>query len=192
MGASEAESSADAAIRRADEQVAKERAAAQARVDEMRRETDARIQDAERKMRSEMERMRMEVSDKHRSMQETLRLNGKQKSDAVQEAERRIAERENNLHEWQSLKELNLAKREASLDEWEQARQKQSLAVQAHDKRLLKLEQSQHRRTMERTLDRVARHLQHGDADTGGRITPTQDVFASAIEQAAQASQREH
>merc|ERR1712217_774334 len=108
-------------------------------------------------------------------------------NDALQEAERRISERENNLHEWQSLKELNLANGEASLDEWEQARQKQSLAVQAHDKRLLKLEQSQHRRTMERTLDRVARHLQLGDGDTGGRTTPTREVFASAT-----ASQRDH
>merc|ERR1712129_182959 len=100
----------------------------------------------------------------------------------MDEAMRRIKMNETGISEWKATKEEQLTLREFDFAQVNKARLEQHRDFETHHKTLLELERGQHAQTMERTLNRITRQLQFGDADhSGGRRTPTRELLAAAV-----------
>jgi len=140
------------------------------------------VQECERKRFLEVTHARAEQAADRQFADAALQECERRRSRTLDEAQRRIAEHEQSIGEWKALKELELSKREAGLETWAAAKREHRAAAEDHHKEMLALERGMHRKTMERTLDRVALHLTCGGgaSPTGGRETPTREVIAAA------------
>lgn len=163
--AREAERAADEARTRAEEKVASARASAEARVKEVRATCDERVRTHEAQRRLEAERLKAEVTADRRALDEKNRMCLEQRHVALCEAKRRIESSEKGVQMWMSSKECQLVKKEADWSDWGETQKQQKKGFEAHHKQLLEMEQNLHKRTMERTLDRVVRHMKFGDTD---------------------------
>lgn len=121
--------------------------------------------------------MHEKVVQRQRQMEETLYLNGRQKSEALNDAKRHTSAVEQDASEWKAIKEVEFSRKEARLEEWTSNQRKQNESLQTHYKGMLELEKSLHHRTMERTMQRVNRQLEFGDAGTTGKDTPTRQAI---------------
>jgi len=190
--AREAERAADEACRRAEADAAAARAAADARVKEIRRMCEERVNTHEAQRRLEAERLRAEVAAEKRATQETSRACYEQRRTALDECKKRVYAVEAEAHSWFAKKDRELAKKEAMWTAWGSQQEQHKKDFEQRHKGMLELEQGLHRRTMERTLDRITRHLQfgNGDANPGEPATPTKEVFAAAAAPAADCAAR--
>lgn len=175
--AEDAEERAEGARRRAEDEVNEAKAREEARVQEIRRWADARVRECEDQKTFETQQTHEKMTQRQRQMEETLFLNGRQKSEALTEAKRHAGEVEKEAVEWKAMMEIEFSRKEARLEEWTSKQRRQNDSIETHNKGLLELEKALHNRTMERTMQRVNRQLEYGDAGTTGRDTPTRQVL---------------
>jgi len=175
--ATDAEERAEAARKRVEDEVRAAKAREDKRVQEMRSWADARVRECEDQKAFETRQMHEKVTQRQRLMEETLYLNGRQKSEALNEAKRHTSAVEQDSLEWKAMKEMEFSRKEARLEEWTSNQRRQNESLQTHHKGLLELEKALHNKTMERTMQRVNRHLEFGDAGTNGRETPTRQAL---------------
>jgi len=177
--AQDAEERAEATRRRCEAEVEATREQEEVRVADARRLAESRARECEDQKNFEINQMHKQSIQRHRAMEETLYVSGRQKSEALSEARRHVTIMELDMREARAIQEAETSRREGRLDEWLSAQRRQNTAFEAHHKGMLELEKGLHKKTMERTMQRVNRHLKLGDADCGGRETPTREVFKS-------------
>jgi len=175
--AKDAEERAEGARRRADDEVAAAKAREEARVQDIRRWADARVRECEDQKVFETQQMHEKVTQRQRQMEETLYLNGRQKSEALVECKRRTGAIEQEASEHKAMMEMEFARKEGRLDEWTSKQRRQNTTLETHHKAMLELEKGLHSRTMERTMQRINRQMEYGDAGSNGRDTPTRQVI---------------
>lgn len=173
----ETQERADATCKHAEEEVLAARAREETRVEEIRRWMDARVRECEDQKVFEIQQMREKTLQRQRQMEESLYLNGRQKSEALAEAKRHMTSVEQEQKEWRAMQEIEFARKEARLDEWTEKQRRQNSSLETHHKGMLELEKGLHGRTMQRTMERVNRQIEYGDAATGGRETPTREAI---------------
>lgn len=175
--ATDAEERAEAAMRRAEDEVKAAKAREEDRVQEIRKWADARVRECADQKAFEIQQMHEKLTQRQRQMEETLYLNGRQRSEALSEAKRHTASVEQDALEWKAMKEMEFARKEARIEEWTSNQRRQNESLQNQHKGLLDLEKALHNRTMERTMQRVNRQIEYGDAATTGRDTPTRQAI---------------
>lgn len=173
----DAEERAEGARKRAEDEVKEAKAREETRVQEIRKWADARVKECDDQKAFETQQMHSKSVQRQRQMEETLYLNGRQKSEALTEAKRHTSAVEQDALEWRAMMEIEFSRKEARIDEWTSKQRKQNEAMENQHKGLLELEKGLHGRTMERTMQRVTRHLEYGDAAANGRDTPTRQAF---------------
>jgi hypothetical protein len=175
--ARDAEDRAEGARRRAEDEVKEAKAREEARVQELRTWAETRVRESEDQKTFEIQQLNEKSVQRQRQMEETLFLNGRQKSQALDEAKRNTSAVEQEATEFRAMMEIEFSRKEARLDEWTAKQRRQNASMEAQHKGMLELEKGLHSRTMERTMQRINRHLEHGDAGTSGKDTPTRQVF---------------
>lgn len=164
--ARDAEERADMIQQRANQEIADARAHEEARVARIRAEADARVHDFQLKMREHVEMMDSHAVERQRALEEAMYHHGLRKEEAIAAARRHLAamEQEHQMIQCQQAAEIQL--KEARLQEWKEIERRRNDEVVKHHKDLLDLERSLHTKTMERTIDRVTRHLKFGCEDS--------------------------
>jgi len=175
--AQDAEGRAEGTRRKAEDEVKDAKSREEARVLEIRKWADARVRECEDQKAFEIQQMHEKVKGRQRQMEETLFLNGRQKSEALSEAKRHTSAVEQDAVEWKAMMEIEFSRKESRLDEWTAKQRRQNSSLENHHKGMLELEKGLHNRTMERTMQRVNRQLETGDAGSNGRDTPTRQVM---------------
>merc|ERR1719506_1946614 len=98
--------------------------------------------------------------------------------DWTTKAKRHTSAVEQDAKEWKVMMEVELSRKEGRLEDWTTKQRQQNSLVEAHHKGLLELEKGLHNRTVERTMQRINRHLEYGDAGVNGRDTPTRQALS--------------
>lgn len=177
--AKDSEERAEGARKRCDDEVAQAKAREETRVLEIRKWAEAKLRECEDQKAFEIQQMHDKISQRQRQMEETLYLNGRQKSEALKEAGRRTDTIETEAAEWRATMEIEFSRKEARLGEWAGKQRMQNTSMEAHHKGMLELEKGLHSKTMERTMQRVNRQIEYGDAGANGRDTPTRQLLNS-------------
>lgn len=165
----EAEDMAELAKKRGDDEVAAARAREDKRVAEIRAQTNARIRELEMRMRDEANMRDHHLAERQKLMEDAVYSNSREKQEAVDAARRHLAAMEHELHLNKAELDSQHAHNESRLDEFKNTEKQNAEALVKHHKDMLELEQSLHARTMERTMDRVTRHLKlPGEPDDPG------------------------
>jgi len=168
--AREAEENTEQIRLRAHQEIAEARAREDRRVAEVRAQADERMRALEAKMRDEANMRDSHLIERQKLMEEALLNNSKQKQDAVQSAQRHLAAMEQELQDSRTKQEALFAQKEARMQEVKVS-EKQHMEDQVkYHKELLELEKSMHARTMERTMDRVTRHLKVDTAEESAAV----------------------
>lgn len=155
----EAEDMAEHTKQRADADVAAARAREDQRVAEIRAQTNARIRELEMRMRDEANMRDQHLVERQKLMEDAVYSNSKEKQEAVDAARRHLAAMEHELQLNKAELESLHGHKQSRLDEFKMAEKQNAEALVKHHKDMLDLEQSLHAKTMERTMDRVTRHL---------------------------------
>eukprot|EP00931_Biecheleriopsis_adriatica_P066946 TRINITY_DN41165_c0_g1_i1.p1 TRINITY_DN41165_c0_g1~~TRINITY_DN41165_c0_g1_i1.p1 ORF type:complete len:334 (-),score=118.27 TRINITY_DN41165_c0_g1_i1:84-1085(-) len=159
----EAEETAELVQKRANDEIAAARARQDVRVAEVRAQADARVRQLEVKMREEANMRDQHLIERQRAMEENLYTNTREKQEAVDEARRHLAAMEQELADAKAKQEAAYTEQVARLEEFKATTKRNTDEEVKHQKGLLELEQTLHARTMERTMDRVTRHLKLGE-----------------------------
>jgi len=175
--AREAQRNLEDVQQRSEERLSAAKAHSAARIEELRREAAEQLRVSEGLKRDAFDEFRKAC------FKQGLDLKAKQQiQQALDEAARRVRSNESEIYAWRTAKESQLAERERELEARNRRRLAQQRDVEAHHQGLLGLEQGLHAQTMDRTLNRITRQLQFGDAtDAGGRDTPTRELLANAL-----------
>lgn len=171
--AREAEEKADMIQQRAYEEIASARAHEDIRVARIRAQADARVHDFELKMREHVEMMDHHAVERQRALEEAMYNHGVRKEEAIAAARKHLAAMEQEHQTLQCHQAAEIQLKEARLQEWKESERRRNDGVVKHHKDLLDLERSLHAKTMERTLDRVTRHLKFGHEETEAGQTET-------------------
>lgn len=155
----EAEDMAELTKKRADHEVAAARVREDKRVTEIRAQTNARIRELEMRMRDETNMRDQHLVQRQKLMEDAVYANSRDKQEAVDAARKHLAAMEHELQLNQAQLEALHTHNESRLDEFKSTEKQNAEALVKHHKDMLELEQSLHARTMERTMDRVTRHL---------------------------------
>jgi len=155
----EAEDMAELTKKRANADVAAARAREDQRVAEIRAQTNARVRELEMRMRDETNMRDQHLVERQKLMEDAVYSNSREKQEAVDAARRHLAAMEHELQLNTAQLESLHSHKESRLDEFKETEKQNAEALVKHHKDMLDLEQSLHARTMERTMDRVTRHL---------------------------------
>mmetsp|Transcript_75511 Transcript_75511/g.179362 ORF Transcript_75511/g.179362 Transcript_75511/m.179362 type:complete len:375 (-) Transcript_75511:175-1299(-) len=168
---------AEAANQRTQQLVQSLRANEQDRVREIRGMADAHLHSMRAQMTRELQETQEDVARRLKQAQEGTSAQNLQKEEAIKDAHRHLVALEDEARAVRALQEVELAKREVWFEQQTAAHRRHKDMVETHHKTLLDLEKGLHQRTMERTMLRITRHLQYGDAEAAGEDTPTRKVF---------------
>jgi len=152
------------------------------RVEQTRKDASSKVKKALLDQDLAINKARDELTTRSRQMQEDLCINRQRKEESVRDAERFVKEMEAQAHVWKAQKEGEFDNKQANLDAVGMAQQRHQVDFEQHHRGLLALEQMQHGKTVERTMNRVVRTLRLGNNDFNDRSTPTFEVMHGLLD----------